>query len=58
VEIQGVEILTLIGGLCFVGFVNPIGVVAGVRRLAFIYWAHMNRFHLKAETESYLQNIF
>jgi hypothetical protein len=35
VEIQGVEILTLIGGLCFVGFINPIGVVAGVQRLAF-----------------------
>jgi hypothetical protein len=24
--------LTLFGGLCCVGFMNPIGVVAGVRR--------------------------
>jgi hypothetical protein len=27
-----VEMLTLIGGLCCVGFINPILVVAGVRR--------------------------
>jgi hypothetical protein len=26
-EIQSVEMLTLIGGLCCVGFINPIGVV-------------------------------
>jgi hypothetical protein len=31
-DIQGVEMLTLIGGLCCVGFINPIGVVAGVWR--------------------------
>jgi hypothetical protein len=30
--IQCVETLTLIGGLCCVGSVNPIGVLAGVRR--------------------------
>jgi hypothetical protein len=24
-EIQGVEVLTLIGGLCCVGFTNPVG---------------------------------
>jgi hypothetical protein len=27
-----VEILTDIRGLCFVGFINPVGVVTGVRR--------------------------
>jgi hypothetical protein len=32
VKIQGVEMLTLIGGLCCVGFVSPVGVVAGVFR--------------------------
>jgi hypothetical protein len=32
VEIQGVNMLTLFDGLCCVGFLNPIGVVAGVRR--------------------------
>jgi hypothetical protein len=26
------EMLTLIGGLCYVGFINPTDVVAGVRR--------------------------
>jgi hypothetical protein len=26
------EILTHIGGLCCLGFINPIGVVSGVRR--------------------------
>jgi hypothetical protein len=26
-EIQGVKLLTLIGGLCCVGFTSPIGVV-------------------------------
>jgi hypothetical protein len=31
-EIQGVEMLTLMGGLCCIGFVNPIGVAAGVWR--------------------------
>jgi hypothetical protein len=30
VEIQVVEILTLIGGLCSVGFMNPVGVGVGV----------------------------
>jgi hypothetical protein len=36
--IEGVEMLTLIGGLCCVGFINPVGVDAGVRRqrLAFV----------------------
>jgi hypothetical protein len=29
-EIQGVEILALIPGLCCVGFMKPIGFVAGV----------------------------
>jgi hypothetical protein len=27
-----VEMLTLISGLCSVGFINPTGVVTGVRR--------------------------
>jgi hypothetical protein len=29
-ENQGVEMLTLTGGLCCVGFINLVGVVAGV----------------------------
>jgi hypothetical protein len=32
VEIQSAKMLTLIGGLFCVGFINPIGVVAGIRR--------------------------
>jgi hypothetical protein len=32
VEIQGVEMLTLIGGWCCVDFMNSIGVIAGVGR--------------------------
>jgi hypothetical protein len=28
VEIQGVEMLTVFDGLCYVGFKNPVGVVA------------------------------
>jgi hypothetical protein len=31
-EIQVMEMLTLIGGLCSVGYINPTGAVAGVRR--------------------------
>jgi hypothetical protein len=31
VEIQDVQMLTLIGGLYCVGFFKPVGVVAGVR---------------------------
>jgi hypothetical protein len=31
-EIQDVEMLTLIGNLCCVGFIDPTGVVNGVRR--------------------------
>jgi hypothetical protein len=29
--------LTVIGGLCCVGFINPIGVVAGVRKQEKLY---------------------
>jgi hypothetical protein len=29
VEMQGVEMLILIGGLCSVGFLKPVGVLAG-----------------------------
>jgi hypothetical protein len=32
VEIQGMKKLTVIGGLYSVGFINPIGVIAGVGR--------------------------
>jgi hypothetical protein len=32
VEIQSVEMSAIIGGLCCVDFINPIGVVAGVWR--------------------------
>jgi hypothetical protein len=31
-EIHYVDMLILIGGSCCVGFINPIGVLAGVRR--------------------------
>jgi hypothetical protein len=58
VEIEGVEMLTLVGGLCYVGFINPVGVDAGVRRqTSFCYWAHLSRFCLKTETQSYLRNV-
>jgi hypothetical protein len=30
------KMLTLVVGLCFIGSVNPIGVVAGVRRYCFL----------------------
>jgi hypothetical protein len=30
VEIQGVKMFSLVG-LCCVGFINPIGIVAGVK---------------------------
>jgi hypothetical protein len=58
VEIQGVKVLTLTGGLYSVGFINPIGVVAGVRRwrLAF-YWAHLSRFRPKTEKKSSFRNV-
>jgi hypothetical protein len=32
VEIQDVKMLILFGGLSCIGFINPIGVVAGVWR--------------------------
>jgi hypothetical protein len=36
-----VEMLTLIGGLCCVGLLNPIGVVAGVwRKILALYNQH------------------
>jgi hypothetical protein len=31
-EIQGVEMLIPFGGLCCIGFMNLVGVVAGLRR--------------------------
>jgi hypothetical protein len=31
-EVQGVEMLTVIGDLCCIGFINPIGVIADVQR--------------------------
>jgi hypothetical protein len=52
--------ITLSVGLCYVGFVNRIGVVAGVcrererereRDTSSIYWGQLSRFHLKMETE-------
>jgi hypothetical protein len=49
--------LPLLDGLCGVGLVNTIGVVAGVRRqISSIYWAQLSGFHLKTETESNLRN--
>jgi hypothetical protein len=33
IEFRGVKMLTPFGGLCCAGFINPIGVAAGVRRL-------------------------
>jgi hypothetical protein len=33
VGIQDVELLTLVVGLCYVTFISPIGVVAGIPEL-------------------------
>jgi hypothetical protein len=30
------KMLILVGGLCCVGFINPVGVVAGVRRYRIV----------------------
>jgi hypothetical protein len=38
VEIQGAEMLTLIGRLCCVGFINLNCVVAGVQKQKLIYY--------------------
>jgi hypothetical protein len=44
--------------MCYVGFINFIGVVAGVRRhTSSIYWAQLSRFHMKTEAESSLHNV-
>jgi hypothetical protein len=47
------------GGLCCVGFINPFGVVAGVRRqrLALSIGPNLNRLQMKTETESSLRNV-
>jgi hypothetical protein len=43
VEIEGVEILTIVDDVCCVGFINLIGVVAGVwRQTSSFYWAHLS----------------
>jgi hypothetical protein len=42
------EMLTLIGGLCFVSFIKPIAVA----ELEYICWTH-----LKTEIESSLRNV-
>jgi hypothetical protein len=50
--------LALVGGLCFVGLMSPVGVVTGVRRQTrSVYWDQLSRFHLKTETESGIRNI-
>jgi hypothetical protein len=53
VEIQNVEILNLIGGLCCAGFMTFIIVVTDAR----IFWAKVSGFHLKIEAEYSLRNI-
>jgi hypothetical protein len=57
VEIQAVEMLTLIGGLCCVGFTQCDFDFdfdfAGVQRQRL---ARLNKFHLKIETEFSLRN--
>jgi hypothetical protein len=59
VEIEGVKMLTFFGVLLFVGFINPIGVVAGLRRqeTSSLSWDQLSRFHLKTETEFSLRNV-
>jgi hypothetical protein len=45
------EILTIFSGLCCVGFINPVGDVAGVmRQTSSFNWEHLSRFHRKKET--------
>jgi hypothetical protein len=59
VETQDVEMLTFIGGLCCVGFINPVGVTAGVhpkKERSYVCWVHLSRLHLKTETEHGIQN--
>jgi hypothetical protein len=44
--------------MCYVGFINSIGVLAGVRRqISSIYWAKLSRLHMKTETEFSLRNV-
>jgi hypothetical protein len=43
VEIQGVEMLALVGGLCCVGFIKPSCVIAGVRRQRLALLIEPNR---------------
>jgi hypothetical protein len=50
------KMLTLIGGLCCVGFIQPTVVVAGVLSLR-LDWVDLNFFHLNTETKSNLSNV-
>jgi hypothetical protein len=43
VQIQGVKKLPLIDDWCSVGFINPIGVVADVRRQNAIFGTSLNK---------------
>jgi hypothetical protein len=54
-----IEMLTLVGGLCCAGFLNPIGVVATVRRqrLALFLVGQWRRIHQKVKTESRLRKF-
>jgi hypothetical protein len=36
-QIQGPKTLNLVGGLCCVGFIYPVGVVAGIRSSKLLY---------------------
>jgi hypothetical protein len=50
--------LAIIGGFRCADFINPVGIVAGVRRQTLpLYWVHLNRFHLKTETEFSIRNV-
>jgi hypothetical protein len=56
-DIQGVEMLTLISGLCHVGLINPIGVAVSGTETSSFCWAYLSKFRLKMETEFSLRNI-
>jgi hypothetical protein len=58
VEIRSVKMITSFGGSYSVGFINPIDVVAVVRRqTSSVFWAHLSRFHLNTDTESSVRKV-
>jgi hypothetical protein len=50
-------VLTLICGLCCVGFLYLIGVVGVRRQTSSVVWAQLTKLHLKMEKESIFRNF-